>query len=84
MKNEQEVEGGGQCNHLITEKTRDELFLTEKQLAMRWQTSVKKLQKDRLQGTGVQWVRIGRLVRYRLSDILVWERENTRYSTSET
>ena len=65
------------------EEAENELFYTEKQLAARWQTSVKKLQKDRLQGTGVQWVRLGRLVRYRISDIIDWEIDHTRSSTSD-
>ena len=59
-----------------------EVFMTEKQLALRWQVSVKKIQKDRINGGGIQWVRIGRLVRYRLSDVLKWETDNTRVSTS--
>lgn len=84
MKSDHEVEETPRGKLLVTQETRNEIFLTEKQLGARWQTSVKKLQNDRLQGTGIQWVRIGRLVRYRLSDIIGWERENTRQSTSET
>jgi predicted DNA-binding transcriptional regulator AlpA len=30
------------------------------------------LQKDRVAGTGIPWVRVGRLVRYRESDVAAW------------
>ena len=83
MEGDQKLEEAKQGELLVTDRARNEFFLTEKQLAIRWQTSLKKLQKDRLHGTGVQWVRIGRLVRYRLSDIIAWERDNTRQNTSE-
>ena len=60
-----------------------EMFLTEKQLAARWFASTKKLQADRLYGKGCQYIKIGRAVRYRLSDILAFEMENLRTSTME-
>ena len=59
-------------------------FLTEKQLASRWALSAKKLQTDRGSGKGVQFVRVGRLVRYRLSDVLAYEESHVRRSTSDT
>lgn len=49
------------------------IFLTEVQLAERWQVSVKKLQADRYNGRGVQFAKIGRSVRYRLADVLAHE-----------
>ena len=59
------------------------VFLTEQQLAARHQVSVKKVQADRLRGAGVPFVRVGRLVRYRLSDIMAYEDAHLRRSTSE-
>lgn len=59
-------------------------LLTERQLAERWQlASSKKLQADRVSGKGCPFVRIGRCVRYRLSDVLAYEDANLRTSTSE-
>lgn len=60
----------------------EQLFVTEKQLAARWQSSVKKLQKDRLHGTGPPFVRMGRLVRYRMTDVVDYEAEHTLHHTS--
>jgi len=59
-------------------------LLTEGQLAARWAlASAKKLQADRLKGGGCPFVKIGRSVRYRLSDVLAYETANLRTSTSE-
>jgi len=44
-------------------------FLKEDQLAARWQLSVKALQRWRLIGEGPSFVRLGRAIRYRSSDI---------------
>ncbi|TLG72871.1 helix-turn-helix domain-containing protein [Methylocystis sp. B8] len=42
------------------------------------------LQKDRLYGRGIPFVRVGRLVRYRMSDVENWLQElPTLRSTSE-
>jgi predicted DNA-binding transcriptional regulator AlpA len=42
------------------------------------------LQKDRVAGTGIPWVRVGRLVRYRESHVAAWlSALPTRRSTSE-
>ena len=53
-----------------------QIFLTEAQLAKRWQISVKKLQADRWNFRGVAYVKIGRSVRYRLADVLAFEELN--------
>lgn len=61
---------------------RDNLVLMdERALAARWGCSVKKLQADRLRGLGVVHLKIGRLVRYRLSDICEYETAQLRRST---
>lgn len=60
-----------------------QVLLTEQELADRWRSSKKKLQADRLKGTGVPFVRIGRLIRYRLNDVTAYEEENLYRSTSD-
>jgi hypothetical protein len=50
-----------------------EVFLTETQLAARHQRSVKTLRNARVSGGYIQFVKIGRNVRYRLSDVLAFE-----------
>jgi hypothetical protein len=57
-------------------------FLNEYELADRHQRSVKTVRNDRVRGTGVPFVRIGRSVRYRLSDIVRYEAERLCTSTS--
>jgi hypothetical protein len=61
----------------------DEWLLTPMQLAERWNCSVKKLDADRLRGTGCRYVKIGRLVRYRISDVEAHEAAQVRRSTSD-
>ncbi len=48
----------------------DNIFLDEKILACRWDCSNRKLQTDRQNGCGPSFIKIGRLVRYRLSDVI--------------
>jgi hypothetical protein len=57
--------------------------LNERQLAKRWGVSVRTLQAARVKGSGVPFVRIGRSVRYRLEDVLAYERAGLRNSTSD-
>src|SRR3954468_24960553 len=57
-------------------------LLTPQQRAQRWSCSVKKLDADRLHATGCQYVKIGRLVRCRKSDIEAHEAAHVRRSTS--
>ena len=61
-----------------------EVLLDEHDLAKRWKLkSPKKLQADRQKGRGPPWIRIGRCVRYRLSDVLAYEEANRHTSTSD-
>ena len=62
---------------------RDEIFLTEKQLASRHQLSVKTLRNARVTGSYIRFVRLGRTVRYRLSDVVAYEEANLVRSTSD-
>jgi hypothetical protein len=57
--------------------------LSEKQLAERWNLSVRTLQAARVKGTGVPFIRIGRAVRYRLEDVLAYEQASLRTHTAE-
>ena len=61
----------------------DEIFLTEKQLASRHQLSVKTLRNARVTGSYIRFVRLGRTVRYRLSDVIAYEEANLVHSTSD-
>ena len=45
--------------------------------------SVRTLERHRLAGTGPQYARLGRLIRYRQSDLKDWVDSNLRNSTSE-
>ena len=57
---------------------------TEHQLAERWQVSLKKLQADRIKGGGCPFIRVGRCIRYRLTDVLAYEDSRLRRSTTES
>lgn len=46
--------------------------------------SVRSLQTWRVSGGGPDYVKLGRAVRYRRSDLLAWIAANTRRSTSAT
>lgn len=60
----------------------DETLLTEQQLAARWQVSQKTLRNARMGGRLISFVKLGRLIRYRLSIVIAVEEENSRRSTS--
>ncbi|WP_420156805.1 helix-turn-helix transcriptional regulator [Nocardiopsis sp. CNT-189] len=47
--------------------------LTASQLAERWQCHVQSLANMRCRGAGPRWVKVGRLVRYRLADVEAYE-----------
>ena len=57
-------------------------FLTESELAARWRVSVKTLRNARVLGTGCPYLKLG-CVRYRMSDVLEFERMRMQRSTSE-
>jgi hypothetical protein len=58
-------------------------FFDENGLAKRWATSVSLVRKMRYQGGGPEFTRIGSAVRYKLHDVLIFERANRFKSTSE-
>lgn len=56
-------------------------LLTEHQLAAHWNISIKTLQAQRWKGCGITFIKIGRSVRYRISDVAAFEQQNMRTST---
>jgi hypothetical protein len=59
-----------------------ETFLTDEQLAARWVVSPKTLRNARVAGRLLGFVRIGRCIRYRMSDVIAFEARNSVRSTS--
>lgn len=52
-------------------------YLTQKQLAERWNMSPRTLERQRWDETGCTYVKIGNLVRYDLEDVEAYEAKNT-------
>jgi hypothetical protein len=65
-----------------TPSAADDTLLTEQQLAARWQVSCKTLRNARVAGRLLRFVKIGRIVRYRLSEVVAAEEQNSVRSTS--
>lgn len=64
-------------------KPAKQLYFDEKWVAFRWGVSVKSLQKMRYSGGGPKWQRpFGRAIRYRLRDIVAFERRKEKTSSS--
>ncbi|WP_425475990.1 helix-turn-helix domain-containing protein [Mesorhizobium yinganensis] len=59
-------------------------LLTDSDLAARWQVSSKTLRNARVSGhLHLPYIKIGRAVRYRLSDVKAYESGRLRTSTSD-
>ena len=58
------------------------ILLDQDRLAKLLGCSARTLERQRLEGTGVPFVRVGRLVRYRLADVQNYLAERVRTSTS--
>lgn len=69
----------GLSNRNISNQT----FITETELAERWNVSIKMLQNQRWRGDGLRFHKFGSAVRYSLVDIEMYEAECARNSTSE-
>ena len=54
-----------------------DVFLDENQLGARWHVTTRMLQQARWKGAGCIYVKIGRMVRYRLSDVKAYELSRT-------
>lgn len=63
--------------------TTGDQLLTEQQVAWRQARSVRTLQNQRVLGGGIPYLKLGRAVRYRLSDVVAWEEARRFSSTSE-
>lgn len=50
-----------------------EEFLTIEELALRWKKKVQAIYWMRSRGQGPEAVRVGRTLRWRLSDVTAWE-----------
>ncbi len=59
------------------------IFLTPDDVAKLLHRSVRSLERDRQQGVGPRFVKLGRHVRYRLDDIEAWACDNAVQSTAE-
>jgi excisionase family DNA binding protein len=57
-------------------------LLSQKQAARILGLSVRTLERHRVAGTGPRFARLGRLVRYRQSDLAEWVNDSLRASTS--
>jgi hypothetical protein len=60
----------------------NETLLTEQQVAARWQVAAKTLRNARVAGRLLGFVKIGRSVRYRRSEVIAFEERNSVRSTS--
>jgi predicted DNA-binding transcriptional regulator AlpA len=65
------------------EKAFLEPLLTVAQVSEITGRSISTLEKDRWEGGGPPYVKMGRLVRYRPADVRAWLSERVRRSTSE-
>jgi hypothetical protein len=61
----------------LTESVLDDQLITDQELAKRWSCSPKTLRNQRSQGQGCPYVRLGRMVRYRLSDVVAFEAQGS-------
>lgn len=59
------------------------VFITTPDLAERWRCSTRKIEQQRVSGTGPAYLKIGKQVLYDLSVIETYEAENTFHSTTE-
>jgi predicted DNA-binding transcriptional regulator AlpA len=60
-----------------------ERLLDERQVSQLIGRAIPTLQKDRIRGTGIRYLKLGRLVRYRPVDVDQWLSERIRRSTSD-
>ncbi len=60
----------------------DDILMTTQQLALRRGCSTSKIEKERLTGDGVPFVRDGASVRYRLGDYRKWVASKQRFTST--
>jgi len=61
----------------------NDCLLDETAVAKRQARSVKTLRNQRVAGDGIPFLKLGRTVRYRLSDVIAWELSCLRSSTTD-
>lgn len=61
-----------------------ETLLNQRQAAAKLGLSVRTMERHRVAGTGPRYIRMGRLVRFRPSDLAAWVDASARNSTSDT
>ena len=54
-----------------------EQLMTQEELAYRWKISEATLERNRSMKQGVKFLKIGGLIRYKLSDVLAYEGQST-------
>jgi excisionase family DNA binding protein len=59
------------------------MMLTQSEAAQMLRVSVRTLERLRVSGSGPTYIKTGRLVRYRQSDLDKWITDSERRSTSE-
>ena len=59
------------------------VLINQNRLAEMLGCSARTLERQRLEGTGIPFCRVGRLVRYRLVDVIEYLEAQRRWSTSE-
>jgi excisionase family DNA binding protein len=59
------------------------MMLTQSEAAQMLRVSVRTLERLRVSGDGPTYIKTGRLVRYRQSDLDKWISDRERHSTSE-
>jgi hypothetical protein len=57
--------------------TDKEQLMTQEELAYRWKISEATLERNRSMKQGVKFMKLGGLIRYRLSDVLEYEGQST-------
>lgn len=60
-----------------------ERLLTESEVAARQGRAEKTLRNQRVNGDGIPYLKLGRIIRYRLADVLAWEDARRHCSTSD-
>ncbi len=62
----------------------DEALFSQKPIADVFQISEAKLERDRWQGGGIPYLKLGKTVRYRKRDVLAWlQQHEPLHSTSQ-
>lgn len=76
-------EGRGGAGLSPEKRPGDDVLLKEEEVARFQGRLVRTLQNQRVLGGGIPFLKLGRSVRYRLSDVIAWEGARRVMSTSE-